>query len=95
MTQRQFAIIAYDIPDDRRRRQIASFLNGKGERVQYSVFELHVPPDRLASVAAGLRERMNPSEDHVRIYRLCASCEDRVEVVGGPPRYETPSVWIA
>ena len=33
-----FYVIAYDIPNDRRRQKIADLLEGYGKRVQYSVF---------------------------------------------------------
>ena len=34
-----FYVICYDIPDNRRRNQLAKELKGFGTRVQYSVFE--------------------------------------------------------
>ncbi len=34
-----FYIICYDVPDNKRRKQIADLLEGYGSRVQYSVFE--------------------------------------------------------
>ena len=37
-----FYVISYDIPDDRRRNQLAKVLKGFGTRVQYSVFEAHL-----------------------------------------------------
>ena len=37
-----FYVISYDIPDDRRRGQLAKVLKGFGTRVQYSVFEAHL-----------------------------------------------------
>ncbi|MGP1372035.1 MAG: CRISPR-associated endonuclease Cas2, partial [Almyronema sp.] len=32
-------LVVYDIPDDKRRTKLATFLEGYGRRVQYSVFE--------------------------------------------------------
>jgi CRISPR-associated protein Cas2 len=37
MARRRY-LVAYDIRDDRRLRQIASCMEGYGERIQYSVF---------------------------------------------------------
>jgi len=33
-------LISYDVPDDQRRLKIMHLLEGLGERVQYSVFEV-------------------------------------------------------
>lgn len=40
-------LISYDIPDDKRRLKIAHLLEGYGERVQYSVFEVWVTAKEL------------------------------------------------
>ena len=51
-----FYLISYDIPDDRRRSQLAKALKGFGTRVQYSVFEAHLSRNQyeeLKHVVAG------------------------------------------
>ena len=37
-----FVVVAYDIPDDRRRTRVAKVLEDYGDRVQYSVFEMNL-----------------------------------------------------
>ena len=75
-----FYLISYDIPDDRRRSQLAKALKGFGTRVQYSVFEAHLSQNQykeLKNVVAGI---IDSSEDSVRYYALCNSCVGRIEV---------------
>ena len=75
-----FYLISYDIPDDRRRSQLAKALKGFGTRVQYSVFEAHLNRkqyEELKHVIAGI---IDSSEDSVRYYALCNACAGRIEV---------------
>ena len=75
-----FYVISYDIPDDRRRNQLAKTLKGFGIRVQYSVFEAHLSRGEYQELKRAVERIINPSEDSVRYYRLCGACADRVEV---------------
>ena len=75
-----FYVICYDIPDNRRRNQLAKALKGFGTRVQYSVFEAHLNRkeyEELKDVVAGI---IDSSEDSVRSYALCHACAGRIEV---------------
>ena len=68
-------VVCYDITSDRRRRKVAECLDAYGDRVQDSVFELLVSRvlfDKCISELSGL---IDPTEDNVAIYRLCAACE--------------------
>ncbi|NJN04871.1 MAG: CRISPR-associated endonuclease Cas2, partial [Leptolyngbyaceae cyanobacterium RM1_1_2] len=42
-------LVVYDISDDRRRTKLATFLEGYGRRVQYSVFDVLFEPVRNCS----------------------------------------------
>ena len=75
-----FYVISYDIPDDRRRNQLAKTLKGFGTRVQYSVFEAHLNRREYQELKRAVERIIDPSEDSVRYYRLCGACVDRVEV---------------
>lgn len=48
-------LISYDIPDDKRRGKIAHLLEGYGERVQYSVFEVWVTDKELEKLSQQLQ----------------------------------------
>ncbi len=76
-------LIVFDIASDARRIQAVKVLLARAERVQKSVFEA-----RDLNRAAYLRLRselegiIDPTEDDLRYYRLCAACLQRLEHVG-------------
>ena len=75
-----FYVISYDIPDDRRRSQLAKVLKGFGTRVQYSVFEAHLNKRQYEALKRAVERLIEPSEDSVRYYALCSACVGRVGV---------------
>ena len=80
-------VVAYDIPDDRRRTKVHKILLGHGEWTQYSLFECFLTRKELILLQAKLAEHLIAAEDSVRFYPLCANCVSKVETVGGsPPR---------
>ena len=81
MTTQRY-LICYDVPDDRRRDRIARHLDAFGDRVQYSVFEARLGPDLLVEMRLGLEELLDPDEDRVAVYPLCAACAAKVLRLG-------------
>lgn len=85
-------IISYDISIDQRRLNIAKLLEGYGQRVLKSVFECD-----LETAAYGrLRQRLERhievnGGDRLRIYQLCHSCRQRVDIIGDGPSLEQSS----
>ncbi len=75
-----FYVISYDIPDDRRRNQLAKVLKGFGTRVQYSVFEAHLNRTQYEELKRAVARVIDSSEDSVRCYALCSACTTRIEV---------------
>ena len=89
-------VVAYDIPDDRRRSRVAKVLEGYGARVQYSVFECPLNGKQFAALWKELKERVRPAEDSLRAYRLCPTCAGSMKTVGRAVRVEdVPEVYIA
>src|SRR5437588_10181545 len=86
-------VIAYDIPDDKRRTKIHKLLLGFGKWTQYSLFECFLSRKELILLQSKLEEHLVAKEDSVRFYPLCASCLSKVETVGGALPSET-SVFI-
>ncbi len=78
-------VIAYDIPDDKRRTKVHKVLLGYGKWTQYSLFECFLSRKDLILLRSKLAEHLVAKEDSVRFYPLCASCVSKVETVGGPP----------
>jgi CRISPR-associated protein Cas2 len=81
-------VIAYDIPDDRRRTKVHQILLGFGKWTQYSLFECFLSGKELVLLQAKLAEHLEAREDSVRFYPLCATCVQKVETIGGPPPAE-------
>ena len=78
-----FVVVAYDIPDDRRRTRVAKLLDDYGDRVQYSIFEMNLDSDRrFEAMQHRLQQTIDPTEDSVRIYHLCRSCTQRITLLG-------------
>ena len=92
-------VIAYDLPStregDRRRARIAKHLAGRGLRVQGSVFEIPLMPEKLPVLIEELRSLVEEDADSVRVYPLCAACEQMIERIGidAPIEREDLIVW--
>ncbi|MDQ6660428.1 MAG: CRISPR-associated endonuclease Cas2 [Chloroflexota bacterium] len=75
-------VVSYDIPDDRRRTRVHSALTGFGTWVQYSVFECFLNRKQRLLLEARILKEIHQREDTVRIYGLCGTCTEKVEVLG-------------
>src|SRR5436853_6053774 len=78
-------VIAYDIPNDKRRTKIHKILLGFGKWTQYSLFECFLTKKELVLLRSKLAEHLKDTQDSVRFYPLCATCLQIVETVGGSP----------
>ena len=95
MKKRTRYVIAYDIPDDRRRLRVAKLLEGHGERIQYSLFECLLTARQFETLWEEVRKRIDEEEDSVRAYRLCGDCAGWVRTVGRErPTPEVPEVYV-
>lgn len=75
-------VIAYDIPNDKRRNKVHKALSSFGEWTQYSLFECFLSAKELIQLRAKLDNILDAAEDSVRIYPLCGSCQASVHTVG-------------
>jgi CRISPR-associated protein Cas2 len=71
-------LIAYDIADDRRLRQVAKLMEAFGTRVQRSVFECEIGEGQLRGLMHGLKGLIARKEDKVQVYHLCDACRNRI-----------------
>lgn len=81
-------LIAYDVSDDARRRAVAKVLLRVGLRIQYSLFELWLPPGALPPIINALSALIEPRLDRIDIIPVCATCTPRWRRLGataGPP----------
>jgi len=75
-------VIAYDIPDDRRRTKVHKTLCGFGEWTQYSLFECYLTDKELVMLQGRLEKLLKPEEDSVRFYHICAACMVKAITIG-------------
>jgi len=88
-------LITYDIVEDRTRRKVSKILEDYGQRVQYSVFECDITQEELKTIIAKLKRIINPDEDNIKFYNLCANCECKVHSLGLDKSYTIPDVIVA
>lgn len=73
-----FALISYDVVNDKRRTKLARFLKDYGQRVQYSVFEVFEEEADLKILFTRLQEFIDAEEDSLRMYILCQACRKKI-----------------
>src|SRR2546427_4676582 len=78
-------VIAYDIPEDKRRTKVHKILLGYGKWTQYSLFECFLSKKELILLRSKLAEHLEAKEDSVGFHPLCANCLEKVETIGDPP----------
>ncbi len=83
-------LISYDVEvtspgGARRLRRIARACQDYGQRVQFSVFECEVAPDKWVLLRARLVGAMDPARDSLRFYFLGSGGRRRIEHVGAKP----------
>lgn len=93
MSQTTLYIIAYDVPNDKRRTKIHKILCGFGAWTQFSLFECFLTARQLVQLRQRLADVVQTDEDSLRFYPLCAACQDKVETVGSAPP-EEPAVFV-
>ena len=87
-------LVVYDIPDDKRRTKLATFLEGYGRRVQYSVFECFMDLQEMKPLYEKLQRRVKPEEDNVRVYWITRDSFEKALSIGSPPPEEPPDFYI-
>lgn len=87
-------LIVYDIPDDKRRQKLATFLEGYGRRVQWSVFECFISLPEMKKLYGKVKRRVKPVEDNVRFYWIAADCLPKAMTIGSPSPEPPPQLYI-
>jgi CRISPR-associated protein Cas2 len=89
-----YVVIAYDTPDDKRRGKIAKILKNFGFRTQLSVFEAILSNEELERLITKLKNIADNKQDSIRIYSLCAKCQENMILIGISKKVETPAYII-
>ena len=72
MARRRY-LVAYDIREDRRLRNVATCVEGYGTRIQYSVFVCDLSDQEKVIMRGDLEALMKSSEDSVMVIDLGAA----------------------
>ncbi len=92
-------VVAYDVnterPEGRRRlRRVARVCEGKGQRVQKSVFECLVDAAQWVRLRHELVKEIDAADDSLRFYFLGDNWKHRVEHVGAKESYDPQGLLI-
>jgi len=87
-------LVTYDIPDNKRRTKLATFLEGYGRRVQKSVFECFLSLGEMRALHQQVQRRIKLEEDNVRFYWIAADALPRTLTLGSPPPEPPPDFYI-
>ena len=92
-------LITYDIvtrnpKGAKRLRRVAKICKDYGQRVQHSVFECSLEPDKWVTVKQKLIAEINEEEDSLRFYFLGAKWKKRIEHIGAKPGYDVEGSLI-
>jgi CRISPR-associated protein Cas2 len=75
-------LIAYDIVDPSRLRDVAQTLEDRGRRLQQSVFLCNLTGEAIASLREDLRERIVADADRLVVLPICERCRGALEQYG-------------
>ncbi|OKH18649.1 CRISPR-associated endonuclease Cas2 [[Limnothrix rosea] IAM M-220] len=87
-------LVVYDIPDNKRRTKLATFLEGYGRRVQKSVFECFLTRQEMQALHCAVEQRIDVTEDNVRFYWIPADALSRALTLGSSPPEPPPDFYI-
>lgn len=95
----QLVVFCYDFPSDkagdRRRAKFVKFLQGHGNRVQYSVFEGRFKnKEELLNVLEQIKKKIDEKQDSVRIYPLSSDVEKKIVILGLGEIFQRPDVIV-
>ncbi|ADE56270.1 CRISPR-associated endonuclease Cas2 [Aminobacterium colombiense] len=91
---KKWFIISYDIRNEKRLRKVAKLMEGYGQRIQYSVFRLHLNERGLEHLRWKL-SKCTTAEDGLLITELCEKCISRLRMRNGENAWpDEPEKWI-
>jgi CRISPR-associated protein Cas2 len=93
----KYYLVCFDIKDHRYRRRLARLLEGYGERVQYSVFELALRRDaQLRELTTSIRALQEQHHEigNIRFYHLTLPCREASFTLDGGVVMQFPGIVI-
>lgn len=80
--KQMLSLVAYDITEPSRLRQIAKICEDYGVRIQYSIFECRLPADRFDIFWNELTAAIDPETDRLVAYKVCTACAKEIRDAG-------------
>lgn len=87
-------IVCYDISDDRQRDRVARLLDDVGDRIQFSVFQVFLPPASMEALLIRLEAEIDRSTNVISCFAICEACRDRSRTCGVGSPLTQELVWI-
>jgi len=87
-------IVAYDIADRKRLSKVAKLCEDYGVRVQYSIFECQLQKQQFGYFWGELSELIDPDEDRITAYRVCAKCAGQIRDAGVQEHYAKAVAYV-
>ena len=87
-------VIIYDIPDNKRRTKLSKFLEGYGQRAQWSVFECFLSLEEMRKLYQKVKKLVKPSEDNVRFYWLSEEATGLTLTIGSKKPQPPPDYYV-
>lgn len=85
MVNKNIYVVAYDVPNNKRRLKIAKLLQKYGgTRKNKSVFECFITLNHFRRMKTELNELLKPKRDTVLVYPVCRECYQKAEFTGLP-----------
>lgn len=82
-----YILLTYDVSKEdsgeKRLRKVAKLCEKYGMRVQYSVFECEITPEKEKILIDSLLKIINKSKDTIRIYYLGNNYKTKIKILGG------------
>jgi len=86
-------MIAYDISNDRIRREVHDILTNHGTRVQYSIFECYLHGRAKDELQRRIIDLIEDS-DSIRWYPLCSWCREKIIRQGQGMETNNPEYYL-
>lgn len=92
-------VVAYDIADTEgagssRLRRVAKVCERYGQRVQFSVFEFRLSPERMARMLGEIQDVIDHDQDSVLVYRFPGRLKDAKVRYGRSGVHELDHPWV-
>jgi CRISPR-associated protein Cas2 len=75
-------LIAYDVTQPARLREVARLLEDHGRRIQQSVFVCCLPPPRADALVEEATALIDRETDRLFVLPICGRCREAIEQIG-------------